>query len=260
MGSTPAQPAGIAPNATNMLDCNGFSHIYKDVKQDMGGLCTDPLTPPGTWSTQANRFYDNGHYIGHDEPSVKFISNQAGSASNMTYFMRVSSDPRARPTANSGPNNATDYAELSPAPWFGLPICDPNSYPLNPCTPQSDSNGGGISDPNAAGSAFMELQFYPPGFLPFATAPSCDQTHWCVALTIDSLEAGFAFVGLNTNCEEPVNFAYLQTNGVPAGPPSPQLANDTSYTPNGQTLLVNPGDWLQVNIRDVSVPAYTKTV
>ncbi|MGH7610432.1 MAG: hypothetical protein ACREN4_00280, partial [Candidatus Dormibacteria bacterium] len=42
--------------------------------------------------------------------------------------------------------------------------------------------------------------------------------------------------------------------------PSPQLANDTSYTPNGQTLLVNPGDWLQVNIRDVSVPAYTKTV
>jgi hypothetical protein len=25
-----------------------------------------------------------------------------------------------------------DAAELSPAIWFGLPLCDPLSYPLNP--------------------------------------------------------------------------------------------------------------------------------
>ena len=47
-----------------------------------------------------------------------------------------------------------------------MPICDPKSYPQNPCTPDSDTNSGLISDPNAAGSAFMELQFYPPGFTP----------------------------------------------------------------------------------------------
>ncbi|MGA9776412.1 MAG: hypothetical protein WBU92_10935 [Candidatus Dormiibacterota bacterium] len=251
---------GIQPNAVNELDCNGFSSKYKSVKQDLGGLCTDPLTPPGTWSTQASRFYDNKHYIGHDEPSVKFISNTPGSGNNMTYYMRVATDPRATPTALPGPNNTTDYAELSPAPWFGLPICDPLSYPQNPCTPQSDTNGGGISDPNAAGSAFMELQFYPPGFTPFVDAPSCDQTHWCAALTIDSLEATFGFAQLNNACVEPVNFAFLQTNGVPAGPPSPQLADAATFSPNGSTLMFNGGDVLKVTIRDIHVKAYPTTL
>ncbi len=259
LGSSPTQPAGIAPKPVNELDCNGFSPVYKSVKPDLGGLCTDPLTPPGTWSAHAGRFYDNGHYIGHDEPSVKFISTAPGSADNMTYFMKLSTDPNAAPTANAGANT-TDYAELSPAPWFGLPICDPLSYPINPCTPQSDSNGGAINDPSAAGSAFMELQFYPPGFPPFVDAPSCDQTHWCVALTIDSLEATYGFSLLNDSCVEPVNFAFLQTNGEPAGPPSPQLADGATFTPNSSTLLMNPGDMLQVTIQDVSVPAYSYTV
>ena len=259
LGSSPTQPAGIAPKPVNELDCNGFSPVYRSVKPDLGGLCTDPLTPPGTWSAHAGRFYDNGHYIGHDEPSVKFISSVPGSADNMTYFMKLSTDPTAALTAHAGANT-TDYAELSPAPWFGLPICDPLSYPINPCTPQSDSNGGAINDPSAAGSAFMELQFYPPGFPPFYDAPSCDHGHWCAALTIDSLEATYGFSLINNNCVEPVNFAFLQRNGVPAGPPSPQLADLTSFTPSSETLLMNPGDTLKVTIRDVPVPAYSETV
>ncbi|HUY08140.1 MAG TPA: hypothetical protein VMW80_01640 [Candidatus Dormibacteraeota bacterium] len=260
LGSTPTTTTGIAPNPVNELDCNGFSTTFKSVKPDLGGLCTDPLTPPGTWGAQATRFYDNGHYIGHDEPSVKFISSTPGSGNNMTYYMRLATDPSGTPTALPGPNNTTDYAELSPAPWFGLPICDPLSYPQNPCTPQSDSNLGGITQANAAGDAFMELQFYPPGFTPFATSPSCDQTHWCAALTIDSLEATFGFAQINPACEEPVNFAYLQTNGVPAGPPSPQLSDTATLTPNAKTLMLNGGDVLQVTIQDVHVPAYPYSV
>ncbi|HUY09909.1 MAG TPA: hypothetical protein VNH20_08865 [Candidatus Dormibacteraeota bacterium] len=254
-GNGQPQVTGVSPNPVNELDCNGFSSLYKSVKPDMGGLCTDPLTPPGTWGSKASRFYDNGHYIGHDEPSVKFISSTPGSASNMTYFMKLATDPAAAPTANAGPNNTTAYAELSPAPWFGLPICDPLSYPQNACKPQSNTNGGGISDPSAAGSAFMELQFYPPGFTPFVDSPSCDQTHWCAALTIDSLEATYGFAAINPACEEPVNFAYLQTNGQPAGPPSPQLVDAATYVPNGHTLMLNGGDELQVTIQDVPVPA-----
>jgi hypothetical protein len=252
-GSGQASASGIAPKPVNELDCNGFSTVYKSVKPDLGGLCTDPLTPPGTWSTQAARFYDNGHYIGHDEPSVKFISTAAGSGNDITYYMQLSTDPSAPPTDNSGPNNTTDYAELSPAPWFGLPICDPDSYPQNPCTQASDSNSGGISNPAAAGSAFLELQFYPPGYPPFIDSPSCSPGKWCAALNIDSLEAGFNFAGLNPACEEPVNFAFLQTNGVPAGPPSPQLADVETFTPNANTLMLNPGDVLKVAIHDVSV-------
>ena len=54
------------------------------------------------------------------------------------------------------------------------------------------------------------------------TAISCDDTHWCAALTIDSLECTEGFATCNTACEEPVNFACIQRNGVPDGPPSPQ--------------------------------------
>ena len=77
------------------------------------------------------------------------------------------------------------------------------------------------------GSAFMEMQFYPPGKPPFADSDSCDDTHWCAALTIDSLECTAGFASCNPDCEEPVNFAFIQQNGVPTGPPSPQDA-DTS--------------------------------
>ncbi len=244
--TTSTSTGAVAPNSVNMMDCNSHSPIYTGAKPDLGGLCTDPIA---IWKDgKAYRFYDNKHYVGHDEPSVKFISSAPGSASTMTYLMRLAVDPRVPPTATSAA--ATDYAELSPAPWFGLPLCDPKSYPQNPCTPDSDTNSGLIGDPNGAGSAFMELQFYPPGYPPFTDAVSCDPTHYCAALTIDSLECTFGFGNCNNSCVEPVNFAYLQTDGVPAGPPSPQLTDENTFTPNAKTLLMNQGDELAVSIRD----------
>jgi hypothetical protein len=234
----------VAPKSTNMLDCNGHSTKYQEVRQDMVGGCTDPR---GTWG---GRFEDNGTYVGHDEPSVKFISSAPGTGNTMTYVTKLGKDPKGKPTTSPKGKTVSDYAELSPAPWFGLPICDPGSYPQNPCTPDSDSNSGAINNPNAAGSAFLELQLYPPGYQPFVDAPSCNGTHWCAALTIDSLESQFNFANLNTACEEPVNFAFLQRNGVPAGPPSPQLADVSTFTPNNETLLMNQGDTVAVSIRD----------
>jgi hypothetical protein len=103
---------------------------------------------------------------------------------------------------------------------------------------------------NAAGSAFMELQLYPPGYTPFVDSESCSVTKWCAALTIDSLECNFNLVTCNPNCEEPVNFAFLQNNGVPTGPPSPQLADVSSFLPNANTLLINPGDVVAISITD----------
>ena len=126
-----AQKASVSvmPNPVSMMDCNGHSTKYRDVKQDLGGGCTDPL---GYWDGSAWRFSDNGSYVGHDEPSVKFISNAPGSGNNMTYVMQLSTDPVAAPTVPSHGKAVSDYAELSPAPWFGLPICDPNSYRRTP--------------------------------------------------------------------------------------------------------------------------------
>ncbi len=251
----------VKPNPVNQLDCNGYSTKYKSINPGEKMHCTDPLathtvTYDGKKVIRSYRFEDNGHYIGHDEPSVKFISHAAGSGNTMTYLMKLPKDPKKQATANG---SVTDYNELSIAPWMGLPMCDPDSYPQNPCTPDSDSNSGQISNPKDAGSAFMELQFYPPGLAPFTDNESCSRTQWCAAVTIDSLEAKFNFVGLNAACEEPVNFAFLQRNGVPAGPPSPQLADLATETPNGQTLKLNPGDVLKVAITDPAA-GFTTTV
>jgi hypothetical protein len=239
-----AGPAGtVAPDATNELDCNGWSKTYKTVRKLAGDLCTDPKTFA---NGKAAPFVDNGWYVGHDEPSVKFISSAPGSGNTMAYLTKIPVDPRRAPTPSG---SVTNYGQLSVAPWFGLPICDPDSYPQNPCTPDSDRNAG-LNVPTAAGSAFMELQLYPPGYTPFIDSESCSKTQWCAALTIDSLECNYQFETCNPNCEEPVNFAFLQTNGVPTGPPSPQLTDVSTFFPNRKTLKINPGDVLAVSITD----------
>jgi hypothetical protein len=68
--------AGIAPRSLGELDCNGLSPIQQPVKNSV--QCADPR---GSWK---GRFYENGHYIGHDEPSIRFISAQPGSGDNVS--------------------------------------------------------------------------------------------------------------------------------------------------------------------------------
>jgi len=254
-GTMAAPTSGaVQPGSSGMMDCNGHSPLYKSVKAGLNRSCADPVA---SYDGKLTRFLDNGHYIGHDEPSVKFISNEAGSASSMTYLMRLAVDPRATPTVDSP--RVSKYAELSPAPWFGLPMCDGKSYPQNACAPASDANTG-LGSPTDAGSAFLELQFYAPGFAPFIDGPSCDATRYCAALTIDSLECTFGFASCNNNCIEPVNFAYLQLDGVPAGPPSPQLANVSTFSPNRKTLMMNQGDSLSVTLTDTPHGLLTRIV
>ena len=241
--ATTVATGAVAPNAVNELDCNGWSKKYGTVRKLAGSTCADPVIVK---NGKRFRFEDNGRYIGHDEPSVKFISSTAGSGNTMTYLTKIPVDPRQAPTPSG---SVTNYGQLSVAPWFGLPICDPKSYPQNGCTPDSDTNTG-LGAPTDAGSAFMELQLYPPGYTPFVDSESCSATKWCSALNIDSLECTFNFATCNNNCIEPVNFSYLQTNGVPPGPPSPQLTNVHTFLPNAKTLMMNPGDTLSVSISD----------
>ena len=122
--------------------------------------------------------FGEDQYVGHDEPSVLFYSNTAGSGNQMRYQMTVPSDP-----AGAYDTSKSYNFMLRPAFWFGMALCDTQSYPeqTNHCTPNSDSN---IVDPTVSprhpGTAFTELQFYPPGFVQF-TGFSCDPTRWCVA-------------------------------------------------------------------------------
>ena len=125
------------------LDCNGLSQIQKPIKAH--DLCTDFRTPGGVGAEA--RGEDNGVYIGHDEPSIGFYSNAPRSGNNMQWEITL---PRERPLP------ATQTFENYIASWFSLALCDPGSFPNGTCIPNSDAN-----DPKKAGSAFLELQFYP---------------------------------------------------------------------------------------------------
>jgi hypothetical protein len=230
--SQPSRAQSFAP--VGNLDCNGYSKIQKPLRPRL--TCADFRDSDG------GRGYDNGHYIGHDEPGIGFISTVPRSGNNLQWDFTLSTD-RPLPTAQS--------FELFPAVWFAMALCDPNSFPNGACIPDSDQN-----TPFLAGSAFMELQFYPPGFPPFITQISCDLTHWCAALNIDSLEVNSN--GINQNCPEPVNFAFIQTNGVPPGPPGPASATNATFIPNRHTLLMNPGDHLRITIKDTTAGLLTR--
>ena len=110
-----------------------------------------------------------GHYVGHDEPSLAFYSHKAGSGNHMSYNVTLPVEPPA-----SNPNNVNKgYSfELSGADWFGMAMCDTQSFPeqIKTCTPDSDSNIlNPATSPRHAGTAFMEMQFYPPGWIQWPT-------------------------------------------------------------------------------------------
>ena len=62
--------------------------------------CTDIRGIPGKGNanTWGGRFYDNGHYIGHDEPDTTFLSNAPGSGNNVNWTLTLGRDPTAAPT------------------------------------------------------------------------------------------------------------------------------------------------------------------
>jgi hypothetical protein len=75
----------IAPTTGAGLDCNGFSPAYKTGQAakactDIRGI--DGVDNSNTWD---GRFYDNGHYIGHDEPDVRYLSSVPGSGNDLTW-------------------------------------------------------------------------------------------------------------------------------------------------------------------------------
>ena len=225
-------------------------------------LCTDPSEPINDLA--------GGPYVGHDEPSLLFYDHRPGSGNDVTYNIRLPKDPPTMPTQDS--SNGVYWAFTQRAAyWFGMIMCDTQSAPEfqnSSCTPDSDSNIFDSTDPSspqyigkAPGNAYMELQFYPPGWVPQFTGFDCPGTKWCVALTIDSLniDQNNGIVN-NTACQnlvglEPVNWAYLTTSGVPHAPPDPisLITNPDTGNPNPDTdLQMDGGDRLQLHMFDTA--------
>jgi hypothetical protein len=237
VATAPGQ-AGSATTSKGRLNCYFSS-----------SLCTEIANPQQFWGSW---------YVGHDEPSLLFYSSHPGAGNRMQYQLTI-------PTEPAGPysTDKTYNFELQPAFWFGVAVCDTQSFPetVSTCTPDSDANAVGNANPKHPGTAYEELQFYPPGWVPQFANESCSPTQWCVALNIDSLsENGVNGKTLNPSCQaqllgglEYVNFAYLTLNGKPQGPPNPLDFNPvTSGQPGPNALYLNPGDQVSVTLHDTA--------
>jgi len=214
-------------------------------------------------------------YVGHDEPSVLFKSGRPGSGNDMTYTITLPRDPKKQPNA-SGKGGTTWNFQLRPTFWFGLTMCDTESAPefTKTCKPDSDRNnlvGTNPAAPNYIGkhpgNAYMELQFYGPGYVPQFEGFGCTAHQYCAAMTIDSLSLNQnTGVANNSACnnyilggEEPINWAYITKSGKSQAPANPLFTgtfdnpNFSAVNPNlGQDLLMNPGDRIRMHMHDTS--------
>jgi hypothetical protein len=209
--------------------------------------------------------FGDGHYIGHDEPSMLFYGTTPGAGNDNTYLLRLPKDPPAQPKQDG--SGATWNFQLHPAFWFGMAMCDDQSAPgpasgNAKCAADSDANIYNDSNPASAhyigkhpGSAFMEMQFYPPGWAPWPAGVSCDPTKWCAALNIDSLSLDYNNGMQNNNaCQnsagvEYVNFAFITKDGKATSPADPTNNNRFSLDP-AHDYFMNSGDVLSVHMFD----------
>jgi hypothetical protein len=223
-------------------------------------LCRDAFKTPGD------------EYVGHDEPSVAFRSSEPGSANDITYTLRLPDDPSTKPQQDG--SGGTWNFELRPTFWFGLTLCDSESAPefTKTCTPDSDANDLEGSDPSAPnyigkhpGNAFLELQFYGPGYVPQFEGFGCAATRYCAAMTIDSFNRDQNTHTDNTKaCDnyilggvEPINWAYITKSGVSQAPADP-LFTGTFDNPNfaavnpdfNRDLMMKPGDVIRIHMHD----------
>ena len=243
------------------------------VQRDSAGTIDESLCQSNKSTCVDAGINPSGKYVGHDEPSLEFKSGLPGSGNDMTYVMTLPKDPKVAPNA-TGAGGTTWNFELRPTFWFGATMCDSQSAPefTTNCTPDSDSNNLVGANPNAPdyigkhpGNAFMELQFYGPGYVPQFEGFGCTATQYCAAMTIDSLALNQNTGVANTDAcnnfilggEEPVNWAYITRNGVSQGPANPLFTgtftspNFTAVNPNtAEDLLMNPGDRIRIHLHD----------
>jgi hypothetical protein len=219
----------------------------------------------------------DGYYVGHDEPSLEFKSNIPGSGNNVTYLMTLPKDPTVQPNA-SGAGGTTWNFQLRPTFWFGMTLCDTESAPefTKTCNPDSDANDLTGTNPNARnyigkhpGNAYMELQFYGPGYVEQFEGFGCTATQYCAAMTIDSRTLDQNH-GTGTGTEntsacnayvlggpEPINWAYVTRSGQSQAPANP-LFTGLNTSPNfsavdpdtTKDLMMNPGDKILIHMHD----------
>ena len=221
------------------------------------------------------------NYTGHDEPSALFYSNTPGLRQlNIVPLTWLPTDPKDQPTQDG--TGGTFNFQLHPAFWFGMAMCDDQSAPNpggssragRPCRARPTATPTSTTAPTPRrrdyigqhpGTAFMEMQFYPPGWArlagrrtaatPPSGAPRSTSTA-CRKTPIDRHPANNDRPARRSTGLEYVNFAFITKNGVsqaPANPVTDPIATRSTFTPDpAKDLFMNSGDHLTVDMHDTA--------
>jgi hypothetical protein len=270
-----AGTSAAAPVPRPVLPSNATTKIARIHFCGNNGItCAEPFQVWDEFQGYQNAIKHGAHitpYIGHDEPSTLFYSNRPGSGNNVSYQMVLPKDPPTRPKQDG--SGGTFGFQLHPTFWLGMVMCDPNGSPnpdglaqdghaTVPCKPDSNSNIYASTDKNSKryfglgpGQAYEEMQFYPPGWVPWPAGIGCTARQWCAALNIDTFSENqntgqFDNTAcLNTVGPEPVNFAFLTKNGVATAPANPQHPEHFIPVPS-KDFLMRSGDSITVHLFD----------
>jgi hypothetical protein len=246
----PAQAASQPASASQVSSADLDQHVTIN--------CADPdsSTLPIQCPDVDNPELAFGHYVGHDEPGVWDYSSVPGSGNRAKWLLHLPVDPAPNPT----PGAASYSFEQHVAFWFGMDLCASQSYPeqVPNCNPDTDAN---ILDPKVSpahvGEAYLELQFYPPGYTLMPSGISCSPTSWCAAAVLWSYYMDpVTGQPINTACQQQIggvevpNDAFITLDGKPTGPPDPLHSTLASFTPNSDVLFMNQGDAVGVTVED----------
>jgi hypothetical protein len=254
----------VVTQAQTTLQLNP-NRLQLNCDDENSGLCPELAT----------RTTYEGRYSGHDEPSLLFHSNVQGSGNSSIYLLTLPKDPPT-PPAPDGSGGTWNF-QLHVAFWVGMAMCDSQSHPnyTDKCEPDTDANIFDDPDPTSShfigkhpGGAYMEMQFYPPGWVnsPFLS----DSQNYFAAVNIFSYEvqAGTGLLN-NTACQNSVgvesyNGAVITRDGVPLAPPNPlhlnfgrsrfDLTNVLSMAPGDKVLIIlhDTKDGFEVVIKDLT--------
>ena len=160
-----------------------------------GKLGDDPLCTSA--SSLCTDVYDNpgDEYVGHDEPSVAVQVRRAGLRQRPHVHDHAAARARSSSRTNNGAGTTWNF-QLRPTFWFGHdPVrqrvgarvhedCIARLRRERPRGPEPDKPDYIGKHP---GNAYMELQFYGPGYVPQFEGFGCTAHQYCAAMTIDSL-------------------------------------------------------------------------
>jgi hypothetical protein len=210
--------------------------------------------------------FGSDEYVGHDEPTGRrCCSTRTNLAPETGCSTRSPCRPTRRRRIQRSPVRATTSSSTARfgSAWRYATRSPTQSRYRRALLAVTATSLTRRSHPSTPETAFLELQFYPRGWVPWPTwavavgADTCSPTKWCAAMNVFSLlEDPVAGTIQNPTCAakvgiETFQFAFVTKSGVAQARANPLDSTLATFTPNPRDdLFMNSGDRLQVSIHD----------